>query len=92
MADSVSTLSIPKPVDKPVFWISSSLEDLSEFPKPAKKVIGFAIRQAQKGGMHIHAKPLKGYKGASVLEVIADHDTKGLSGNNLYKFLFGLMR
>ena len=75
MADIASASSIPRPRDKPVFWISSSLEDLSEFPKPVKKVIGFAIRQAQKGGMHIHAKSLNGYKGASVLEVIADHDT-----------------
>jgi phage-related protein len=63
------------PRDKPLFWIGSSLDDLSEFPLPVKKVMGFALRQAQKGGRHTDAKPLKGQKGASVLEVVADFDT-----------------
>jgi phage-related protein len=36
--------------------------------------MGFAIYQAQLGGRHVSAKPLKGFKGAGVLEVVADHE------------------
>ena len=36
--------------------------------------MGFALRFAQAGVKHDHAKPLKGYKGAGVLEVVEDHD------------------
>jgi phage-related protein len=39
-----------------------------------KHRIGFALRTAQKGGKHPDAKPLKGFKGAGVLEVVADFD------------------
>jgi phage-related protein len=62
-------------IDKPIFWMGSSLGDLSNFPLDVRKVMGFALRQAQQGGKHIHAKPLKGHKGASVLEIVADHDS-----------------
>lgn len=36
--------------------------------------MGFALYQAQLGGKHIHAKPLRGFGGASVLEVVENHD------------------
>lgn len=36
--------------------------------------MGFALREAQAGGKHPDAKPLKGYKGAGVLEVVDDFD------------------
>lgn len=64
----------PSP-DKPLFWIGSSLEDLSGFPLPVKRVMGFALRQAQQGGKHVSAKPLRGRPGAGILEVVADFDT-----------------
>lgn len=74
------------PLDKPLFWMGSSRDDLSGFPLEVKKVMGFALRQAQKGGKHVHAKPLKGRKGASVLEVVADHDTNTYRGVYTVKF------
>ena len=40
-----------------------------------KDVIGFALYQAQMGRKHVSAKPLKGYAGAGVLEIVEDHDT-----------------
>jgi phage-related protein len=55
--------------------VGSSLDDLSAFPLEVKRVMGFALRRAQQGGKHADAKPLKGWKGASVLEVVADFDT-----------------
>jgi phage-related protein len=35
--------------------------------------MGFALRQAQEGQKHVNAKPLKGFSGAGVLEVVEDH-------------------
>lgn len=60
--------------DKPLVWIGSTLKDLRAFPEEVKDVIGFALREAQTGGKHPDAKPLKGYKGAGVLEVVDDFD------------------
>jgi phage-related protein len=60
--------------DKPLIWIGSTLKDLRAFPEDVKDVIGFALREAQAGGKHPDAKPLKGYKGAGVLEVVDDFD------------------
>lgn len=36
--------------------------------------MGFALRQAQRGGKHMDAKPLKGFGGSGVLEIVEDHD------------------
>jgi phage-related protein len=74
------------PPDKPLFWMGSSLKDLSGFPVEVKKVMGFALRQAQKGGKHVDAKPLKGQKGAGVLEVVADHVTDTYRGVYTVRF------
>jgi phage-related protein len=35
--------------------------------------MGFALYQAQLGRMHVSAKPLKGFSGASVVEIVDDH-------------------
>ncbi|HZL34773.1 MAG TPA: type II toxin-antitoxin system RelE/ParE family toxin [Tepidisphaeraceae bacterium] len=59
--------------DKPVRWIASSREDLREFPDEAKRDVGFALSYAQQGEKHPSAKPLKGFKGSGVLEVVEDY-------------------
>jgi phage-related protein len=59
---------------KPLFWIASAKEDLREFPQEVKDVMGFALFQAQEGGKHVAAKPLKGFGGAGVLEIVEDND------------------
>ena len=61
-------------VSKDIIWVSSSLEDLKRFPEPVQKVMGFALFQAQCGGKHLQARPLKGFGGAGVLEIIEDFD------------------
>lgn len=61
--------------DKPLNWIGSSKKDLSEFPSDVKRVMGHALRQAQGGGKDSAAKPLKGYDGAGVLEIVDDYDS-----------------
>lgn len=59
---------------KPVVWIGSAKRDLSAFPEDVKDSMGFALYVAQRGGRHSAAKPLKGFGGAGVLEIIEDHD------------------
>lgn len=55
---------------KRLFWIASSKEDLEEFPKEIKNTILFALGLAQKGEKHASAKPFKGFKGTSVMEIV----------------------
>jgi phage-related protein len=55
---------------KDVIWLASSLDDLKRFPDPVKQSMGFALFQAQCGGRHPQAKPLKGFKGGGVLEAV----------------------
>ena len=59
---------------KPVVWIGSSLNDLKEFPKDVRVIMGNALYVAQTGGKHQSAKPLKGFGGAKVLEITDDND------------------
>jgi len=58
---------------KPLFWVGSSRHDLREFPEDVKDSMGYALHLAQIGTKHPQAKPLKGFGGAGVLEVVEDH-------------------
>ena len=44
------------------------------FPKPVRQVVGQALYAAQIGDTHVDTKPLKGFGGASVVEILVDHD------------------
>jgi phage-related protein len=59
---------------KPIEWIGSSLKDLRTFPEEVKDAVGVALDVAQQGEKHEAAKPLQGFGGAGVLEVIDDFD------------------
>jgi phage-related protein len=59
---------------KPLVWVGSSLEDLKEFPEEVRGVMGYALHLAQAGGKHPDAKPLTGFNGTGVLEVVDDFD------------------
>lgn len=41
---------------------------------PKERKMGYALRLAQEGDKHPSAKPLKGFGGGSVLEVVEDDD------------------
>ncbi len=58
---------------KELVWVASSLKDLRAFPEEVRQVMGFALYRAQTGGKHVAAKPLQGFGGAGVLEVVEDH-------------------
>jgi phage-related protein len=66
---------IPLPTaKKPAEFIASSKRDLRQLPQPAKDKLTFAIFLAELGKTHPDAKPLKGFHGAGVLEVVCDYD------------------
>ena len=55
-----------------VRWVGPALRELRALPEPVKAVAGFALYQAQQGAKHVDAKPLKGFRGGSVLEVVIE--------------------
>ena len=59
---------------KPLDFIGSSREDLREFPDEVKQDIGYALFEAQKSQKSAAAKPLKGFGGTGVLEIIGRFD------------------
>jgi phage-related protein len=59
---------------KPLEWVGSSKEDLLTFPVRCRKEAGYALYLAQIGMKAVKAKPLKGFGGAAVLEVVLDHE------------------
>jgi phage-related protein len=61
------------PPFKPVVWVGSSLKDLREFPDAVQDHMGYALFVAQQGGKHRDAKPLTGFGGAGVVEIVKDH-------------------
>jgi phage-related protein len=59
---------------KPVVFIASARDDLRRLPKPVSYVFAYAILLAELGDKHPDAKPLKGFGGAGVLEVVENYD------------------
>jgi phage-related protein len=58
---------------KELEWIASSRRDMQAFPLTVRRVFGYALYAAQCGETPPEAKPLKGFGGAGVLELIEDH-------------------
>jgi phage-related protein len=69
---------------KPIVWIGSSRRDLKAFPKQVRSDIGQALYTAQMGETDPAAKPLKGFGGARVMEIIDRHDTN----TNTYRAVY----
>ena len=59
---------------KPLYWVGSALEELRTFPVDVRQQVGFALYLAQTGGRHMNAKPLRGFFGAGVLEMVENCD------------------
>lgn len=59
---------------KPLNFVGSAREDLREFPEEVKQDIGYALFKVQKGQKPSSAKPLKGFGGAGVLELMERFD------------------
>lgn len=53
-----------------LIWVDASQKDFSKFPLEVKDDMMGALVTAQEGGKAGHAKPLQGFSGASVLEIV----------------------
>jgi phage-related protein len=58
---------------KPLIWIGSARRDFRAMPAAVKSDMGYALYLAQQGEKHRNAKPLKGFGGAGVVEIVADY-------------------
>jgi len=59
---------------KPLEWVSSSKKDLVGLPKEVRVAFGVALFRVQCGAKPMNAKPLKGFGGAGVLEIVENFD------------------
>jgi phage-related protein len=56
-------------------YVGGCRRDLSKFPEDVQEQAAFALLEAQVGGKHPDAEPLKGFHGASVLEIRLPYST-----------------
>jgi phage-related protein len=59
---------------KVVRWVGGSRDDLSSFPPEVRRRMGGALWEAQTGGKALYVKPLRGFGGSGVLEIVDDFD------------------
>ena len=59
---------------KPIFWVGSSRKDLAKLPDEVQDEFGYGLYVVQEGFMPEGAKPLKGFGGAGVLELVENYD------------------
>jgi phage-related protein len=57
-----------------VIFLGSTQNDLMEFPEDVREKFALALREAQLGSKAPYVKPLAGFGGASVLEVVDSFD------------------
>lgn len=69
---------------KLIYWVASAKNDLDAMPAIVQDTFGFALHLAQAGHKHPDAKPLKGFGGSGVLEVV-----ENLQGNT-YRAVYTL--
>jgi len=62
-----------QPSPRPLVWIGSTRGDVRAFPRAVRRAVGHALYAAQEGEVDPSAKPLSGFGGASVLEIVAQH-------------------
>jgi phage-related protein len=68
-------------------FVGSSVDDLRSFPEDVKDVVGYALWLAQEGQKHPDTKPLKGFSGAGVLEIVDAY--RGDAYRVIYTTTFG---
>ncbi len=65
---------LPPPPHAPLEWVGRALDELLDLPEAVRRSMGYALRFAQAGVKPDTAKPLQGFGGAGVLEVVENHD------------------
>jgi phage-related protein len=59
--------------EQPVVWVGASRRNVRRFPREVRRDVGRALYAAQQGETDPAAKPLRGFGGGSVLEIVASH-------------------
>ena len=72
--------------ERQIVWVGATRRDLRGFPRPVRRDIGLALYAAQQGETDPSAKPLKGFGGGGVLEVVANH--RGNTWRGVYTVRF----
>jgi len=71
---------------RPLRWIGSSRRDIKSFPQAVRREIGQALYAAQSGEIDPAAKPLRGFAGSSVIEIVTSH--RGGTWRSVYTVRF----
>lgn len=69
---------------KTLFWMGTTRKSVRAFPDEVRDVLGYGLYLAQAGDKHPNAKPLRGFRGSGVLEIVEDHD------GNTYRAVYTL--
>lgn len=67
-------------------WVGSSYDDFRAFPSGVQDDMGYALYHAQIGNTPRTVKPLKGFKGAGVVEIVESHDGNAFRAIYTVKF------
>jgi phage-related protein len=70
----------------PLVWLGSSRKDFSAFPEEVKSEMGYGLFQAQEGFRRRKAKPLTGFGGAGVVEIVSDYRGDAFSAVDTGRF------
>ena len=60
---------------KPIVWVGSSRKDLRGMVEDVKDEIGRDLQIDQQGGIPMRATPIRGFGGASVLEIVVYYNS-----------------
>jgi phage-related protein len=71
---------------RPLHWIAASKKDYVDFPKAVQDEFGYAFFIAQNCEKPDTAKPLHGFGGAGVLELVESHDGEAYRAVYTVKF------
>jgi phage-related protein len=58
-----------------IFFNQDVLKEIKSLPKEVRSLIGYALDLAAHGEKHENAKPMKGFPGVSVMEIVVDFNT-----------------
>ena len=56
---------------RPLIWLGSARKDVRSFPRPVRREIGMALYAAQHDEIDPAARPMKGFGGSSVVEIVS---------------------
>ncbi len=73
-----------------LFWVGTTLDDLRAFPEEVRREVGHALHVAQLGEKSPSAKPLRGFKGAGVLEILESFEGNAYRAVYTVRFASGV--